>query len=139
MLSAHRLLDEVIASLRNVIGPAVEDPYAKAQAFMAAVILEFVARQVEERGDVERGRHSALAAAFANLARIPGVEPLIEHDGPPDAAQLSTLIERLYAERARLGESTFAAANKRVRSALRELLDQELKIVELKTVEKREV
>ena len=129
MLSAHRLLDEVIASLRNVIGPAVEDPYAKAQAFMAAVILEFVARQVEERSDVEHGRHNALAAAFDDLARIPGVEKLIERDGPGEA-QLSTLIERLYAERARLGESTFAAANNRVRSALRELLDQELKIVE---------
>jgi len=134
MLSAHRLLDEVIASLRNVIGRAVEDPYAKAQAFMAAVILEFVARQVEERGDVERGRHSALAAAFDDLARIPGVEPLIHHDGPPGAAQLSTLIERLYTERPRLGESTFAAANKRVRGALRELLDQELKIVEKREV-----
>ena len=38
------------------------------------------------------------------------------------------LIEHLYAERGSLGEETFAAANRRVRQALRQLLDQELKV-----------
>jgi hypothetical protein len=42
--------------------------------------------------------------------------------------ELSKLIERLYAERGRLGEETFAAANNRVRQTLRKLLDQELKV-----------
>ena len=45
MLTAHHLLEEVIASLRNVIAPAIADPYPKAQAYMTAVILEFVSRQ----------------------------------------------------------------------------------------------
>jgi hypothetical protein len=42
MLQAKILLTEVVGSLRNVIGPAVNNPYAKSQAYMAAVILEFV-------------------------------------------------------------------------------------------------
>jgi hypothetical protein len=51
MLPAKILLTEVINSLRNVIGPAVKDPHAKSQAYMAAVILEFVSRQIEDRSD----------------------------------------------------------------------------------------
>ena len=71
-----------------------------------------------------------LPVAERRPERVSARERQTKRDGPPGAAQLSTLIERLYTERPRLGESTFAAANKRVRGALRELLDQELKIVE---------
>ena len=53
MLPAKILLTEVISSLRNVIGPAVKDPHAKSQAYMAAVILEFISRQIEDRSDLE--------------------------------------------------------------------------------------
>jgi hypothetical protein len=38
------------------------------------------------------------------------------------------LIERLYAEREHIGEEAFVAANRVVRRALRQILDQELKV-----------
>ena len=47
---------------------------------------------------------------------------------PDQEAHLCRLIEWLYAEKDRLGPETFAAANQRVRAALRQLLDQELKV-----------
>ena len=128
MLSAQRFLDEVIAALRNVIAPAISEPYPKAQAYMAAVILEFVSRQVEERSDIAMGKEQALRALFADLSRLLGGKELVERTGEEREARLCQVIERLYAERNRLGEEVFTAANRRVRQALRQLLDQDLKV-----------
>jgi hypothetical protein len=128
MLSAHRFLDEVIAALRNVIAPAVSEPYPKAQAYMAAVILEFVSRQVEERSDIATAKEQVLSALFDDLSGLCGGKDLVERDGGEREARLCRVIERLYAERGRLGEEAFAAANRRVRQALRQLLDQDLKV-----------
>ncbi len=128
MLTAHHLLKEVIASLRNVIAPAVADPYPKSQAYMAAVILEFVSRQVEERRDIDEDKHQTLNNLFHDLSA------LLADKSPPSAnevdyeARLCRLIEWLYSEKDRLGPEAFAAANQKVRAALRRLLDQELKI-----------
>lgn len=128
MLQASRLLDEIVASLRNVIAPAVADPYPKAQAYMAAVILEFVARQVEERGDIETAKARVLEELFRDLpAALAGRALPGSDDGDPEA-RLCRVIEWLYVERERLGPETFAAANQRVRQALRRLLDEDLKI-----------
>ncbi|HEV8715203.1 MAG TPA: hypothetical protein VGX03_20525 [Candidatus Binatia bacterium] len=128
MLSAHRLLDEIIASLRNVIAPAIPDPYPKAQAYMAAVILEFVSRQVEERHDIAREKEQALHDSLRDLSAV------LEGKGPSGSditdqeARLCRFIEWLYSEKDRLGPESFAIANQRVREALRQLLDQELKV-----------
>jgi len=128
MLSAHRLLDEIIASLRNVIAPAIPDPYPKAQAYMAAVILEFVSRQVEERYDITREKQQALNDSLRDLSAIlAGKEPS-RSDITDQEARLCRFIEWLYSEKDRLGPETFAMANRRVREALRQLLDQELKV-----------
>jgi hypothetical protein len=145
MLSASRVLDEVVAALRGVIAPAMADPYPKAQAYMAAVILEHVARQVEDRRDLEAEKARALGALFRELpATLGGTSLEIEvgaghrdHPGPsasddPDQeARLCRVIEWLYAERERLGPEVFAAANGRVRQTLRQLLDQDLKVAGL--------
>lgn len=128
MLSAHRLLDEVIASLRGVIGPAILDPYPKAQAYMAAVILEFVSRQVEERHDIEMEKARALDALFRDVSAVLAQEDLPTASADDDEARLCRLIEWLYAEKDRLGPDVFAAANTRIRQALRQLLDQALKV-----------
>lgn len=128
MLSAQRFLDEVIAALRNVIAPAISEPYPKAQAYMAAVILEFVSRQVEERSDIAMGKEQALRALFADLSRLLDGKEVVERNGEEREARLCQVIERLYAERNRLGEEVFTAANRRVRQALRQLLDQDLKV-----------
>lgn len=127
MIPAKQLLNEIVASLRNVIAPAIAEPYPKAQAFMAAVILEFVSRQIEERSDIAEGKQEALAALFRDLSRLDGTARLAG-SGPATEAELSLLIERLYAERERIGEQAFTAANRLVRQTLRELLDQELKV-----------
>ena len=128
MLTAHQLLNEIVASLRNVIGPAIPDPYPKAQAFMAAVILEFVSRQVEERRDIAAEKESILHDTFRDLSTVLSGQSLAEDVGTDQEARLSRLIEWLYSEKDRLGPEAFTAANQRVRTALRALLDQELKI-----------
>lgn len=126
MLPAKQLLNEVINSLRNVIAPAVADPYPKSQAYMAAVILEFVSRQVEECGAVGARKQHILESLFQDLGRI-GSSRLTEGT-PIDEAGLCAVIERLYANRASLGEEAFSAASAMVRRALRDLLDDDLKI-----------
>jgi hypothetical protein len=127
MIPAKQLLNEVVISLREVIAPAVAEPYAKAQAYMAAVILEFVARQVDERGDIGTQKDAAMVELMRDLSRLPGIDRLLRAN-PMTEDGLCELIEHLYAERGSLGEETFATANRRVRQTLRELLDQELKI-----------
>jgi hypothetical protein len=128
MLSAHQLLNEIIASLRNVIAPAIPEPYPKAQAYMAAVILEFVSRQVEERHDIAAEKEKALHELFQDLTTVLDGKPLAESRDSSQDARLCRLIEWLYSEKERLGPEVFAATNRRVRAALRQLLDQELKI-----------
>jgi hypothetical protein len=128
MLSARHLLEEVVASLRNVIAPAIVEPYPKSQAYMAAVILEFVSRQVEERHDIDEEKTYTLNELFQDFSSLlAGKEPAVSSI-PDQEAHLCRLIEWLYAEKDRLGPETFAAANHRVRAALRQLLDQELKV-----------
>ena len=127
MIPANQLLNEIVTSIREVIAPAIAEPYPKAQAYMAAVILEFLARQVEERGDIEEQKHAAMLELQHDLSRLPGLNRRFRSDQLNEEG-LNKLIEHLYAERASLGEETFAAANFRVRQTLRNLLDQELKI-----------
>jgi hypothetical protein len=127
MIPVKPLLNEVITSLRNVIAPAVADPYPKAQAYMAAVILEFVARQVDERTDLGEAKEAQLGSLYEQLSHLAGMDRILGGD-PPSEAALCSLIERLYSERERIGEEGFTAANHLVRATLRHLLDQELKI-----------
>lgn len=127
MIESRRMLNEVIVSLRNVIAPAIAEPYPKTQAYMAAVILEMVARQVEERTDLATAKRAAIASSFETLGRSEEVGRLIA-DLPRDEGGLCQLIERLYAERQHLGEELFTNANKRVHETLRALLDQDLKV-----------
>ena len=127
MIPAKQLIAEVVSSLRNVIAPAVTEPFQKSQAYMAAVVLEFVARQVDERADIAKEKQAALHALFHDLMRLPEAKSL----GAPNAeteAALCELIERLYQNRQAMGEEAFGIANRRIRQALRQLLDQELKI-----------
>ena len=106
MLSAKLLVSEIVRSLRQVIGPAISEPYPKAQAYMAATILEFVARQIEERGASDSEREAVLEALFDDIGKL----------------------ARLYQARGEIGEGVFAAANQRVRRALRTLLNLDLEV-----------
>jgi hypothetical protein len=127
MIPAKQLINEIVTSLRDVIAPAIAEPYPKSQAYMAAVILEFVMRQVEERSDFEAERHAVMLGLVRDLSQMPDVDQLIRGEHLNEEG-LCELIEHLYAERGRLGEATFTAANLRVRQALRRLLDEDLKV-----------
>ncbi len=127
MIPAKQLIDDVVTALREVIAPAVTEPYAKSQAYMAAVILQFVARQVEERGDLEEQKHAIMLDLVHDFSRMPEMKGILRGDRL-DEKGLCDLIEHLYSERVRLGEENFSAANRRVRQALRQLLDQDLKV-----------
>ena len=127
MIPAKQLINEIVTSLREVIAPAIGEPYPKAQAYMAAVVLEFVSRQVEERSDIEERKHAVMLELLHDLARLPALNGLVRVDHLSDDG-LSQLIRGLYTERDRLGEETFTIANRRVRKALRELLNEDLKI-----------
>ena len=127
MIPAKQLIGEVVSSLRNVICPAIDEPYPKAQAYMAAVILEFVSRQVEERADIEERKDLALNALFHDLANL-AATPQIAGNQVEREERLCRMIEWLYEGRERLGQATFTAANRRIRDALRQMLDEELRI-----------
>jgi hypothetical protein len=128
MLPAKILLTEVISSLRNVIGPAVKDSHAKSQAYMAAVILEFVSRQLEDQGDLESVEQMALTELFDDLSRIQDLAEIVERDGPDLRSRLCHTIEALYGARGQIAPQAFEKANRRIRLALRQLLDAELRI-----------
>ncbi len=132
MPSAHHFLEEVITSLRTVIVPAIADPYPKAQAAMAAVLLEFVSRQVEERSDIAQGKEQALGELFGDLPKLLSGQSLEGDDKEDQESRLCRVIEQLYVHRSQLGEEIFAAANTRVRQTLRQLLDEELKVAKPK-------
>lgn len=127
MLSAKLLVGEIVSSLRQVIGPAISEPYPKAQAYMAATILEFVARQIEEHGGSDSKKAAVLETLFDDLDRL-GLPAGIASPGARDAAALSELISNLYRVRSEIGENAFAGANLRVRRALRDLLNLDLEI-----------
>ncbi len=127
MIPAKQLINEIVTSLREVIAPAIAEPYPKAQAYMAAVILEFVSRQVEDRGDIEERKHAVMLDLLRDLSRLPELNRFVRGDHLHEDG-LCELIEHLYAERSRLGEEIFATANRRVHEALRQLLNQDLKV-----------
>jgi hypothetical protein len=133
MLPAKILLTEVISSLRNVIGPAVKDPHAKSQAYMAAVILEFVSRQIEDRSDLESVEQTALTELFDDLSRIQDLAEIVERDGPDLRSRLCHTIEALHSARGQIALQAFERANRRIRLTLRQLLDAELKIANGRT------
>jgi hypothetical protein len=126
--SPPELLRRMAATLRTTIGPAVEEPFARTQAFMAAVVLGKLAGQLEAAAaepplaDAER-----LALVTALERRLP--------PGPAEALDAlgvdgsdgawSRLVSALYAGRGELGDD-FEPVLRTVREALRTRLDRTL-------------
>lgn len=130
MLPPDELLDAVADSLRRQVGPAVVDPFAKTQAFMAAVILQKLAGQLRAPdADVDAERRAVVAdvrmlLAEAGSARVSDAVDDLDHDG--STASWRALVEALYAARGELGPDRFTDALARVRAALRVRLDRSL-------------
>jgi hypothetical protein len=130
------LLERIARILRQDIGPAVTDEYARTQAFMAAVVLEKLGRQLALSAEHEGAESADLARLVADLRGL-----LTEGEAPApvrtaldalaerrDNAALCRLIEALYAARPTLGEARFAGALDRIRRTLRRSVDRRMEI-----------
>jgi hypothetical protein len=126
------LLQRMAATLREEIGPVVAEPFAKTQAFMAAVILVRIGRQLDLADAQAKAEREDLAALVDDLGRSLGasrpgrVGEAFRAVESGDGRALGPLIEALYAERAELGRELFEASLRRVRVALRGRLDRQL-------------
>jgi hypothetical protein len=131
-LTPDELLARMAGTLREQIGPSVGEPFARTQAFMAAVILEKLAGQLRSaavHAEADRAEREALIDDLVGRVGERGPARLRAalagaRDGG-DAA-LSPVIEALYADRDELGDATFDALLGRVRATLRARLDRQL-------------
>ncbi len=126
--SPPELLRRMAVTMRTTIGPAVEEPFARTQAFMAAVVLGKLAGELqaaaadELAADAERG---ALVTALEGHLPPGPAETLdaLRADGSNGA--WSRLVSALYAARGELGED-FEPVLRTVRASLRARLDRAL-------------
>jgi hypothetical protein len=132
-VTPHELLGRLGATLRNDIGPAVGDPFARTQAFMASVILAKLA------GQLATATADAQAAVDDHRTVVASLDGLLQHDCPADLAgaaaafagdggdaSWSRLVVALYAARDELGVARFDELLQIVRGALRARLDRAL-------------
>jgi hypothetical protein len=128
------LLQRIASTLKRDVGPAIEAEYPKTQAFMAAVVLQKLGRQLDLEG-VHRSADAADLSALLDDLRgvLGGGEMPASVTGAiqtlartRDAAALCTLIETLYAGRAELGAARFDALLGRVRETLRASIDRRM-------------
>jgi hypothetical protein len=127
------LLHRIATTLRQDVGAALDDEYAKSQAFMAAVVLQKVASELAS-ADVHR---VADAAAYRELgidlagtlrgSRVPtSVTAAVQRFGETGTPEsLSELIAALYTARSEL-DNVFEPLLSRVRRTLRDVLDRRL-------------
>ncbi len=127
------LLDRVAATLRTQIGPVVEEPFAKTQAFMAAVILGKLAGQLRgaeaDARIADQEQRTLVAESRDDLAgttttHVGAALAALEHD-VRDAAW-SALVEAIYTDHDELGADRFDRMLGRVRAAMRARLDRML-------------
>ena len=126
------LLDRLASTLRSEIGPEVGDEYARTQAYMAAVILEKVSRELAlgpaqaeaERVDME-ALHPRLAGQLA-LAPVEVTDALAAVESTGRVSALGPLIDALY--RWTDGGATVDDALATIRPVLRRDIDRRMEI-----------
>jgi hypothetical protein len=133
-VNPDELLQRIANTLKRDIGPVIEDEYPKTQAFMAAVVLQKLGRQL----GLERAHRAAdakdlgallddLRGSLAGGETPAGVTAAVQTlTGTRDAAAVCTLIEILYANRAELGAARFETLLGRVRETLRASIDRRM-------------
>jgi hypothetical protein len=133
-MNADQLLERIATTLKRDIGPAVEGEYPKTQAFMAAVVLQKLGRQLGLAA-VHKAADEADTLALLDDLRV-----TLEQAPPPagitaavatlaaqrDEQALCGLISALYGARAELGEERFTALLGRVRKNLRASIDRRM-------------
>jgi hypothetical protein len=135
-LTPDLLLERIATVLRRDIGPAVGAEYPRTQAFMAAVVLQKLGRQLA-RAEAHRAAEAAdmdaliadLEAALAAAAVPPAIAAAVAALGRSrDAAALCTLIGALYENRAAISAARFDALLGRVRRTLRADIDRRVEV-----------
>ena len=134
-MTEAELLDRIAKLLRQEIGPAVDGEYPRTQAFMAAVVLQKLSRQLALAAEHTAAEGEDLTALLADLGE------LLRDDAPPtvrdavdrlartgDSAGLCDVIDALYAARTTLGETRFASLLDRVRRTLRSSIDRRMAV-----------
>ena len=131
----HELMSRVATTLRRDIGPKVADDYARTQAFMAAVVLDKLGRQMLLAPEHEVADYRDAEALCHELAPLLAGDQVVEsilaavaavRSSPGDGAPLSRLVAALYEARGALGEDTFAQALSLVRAVLRKRVDRQM-------------
>jgi hypothetical protein len=128
---ASEVLRRMAATMREQIAPAVDEPFARTQAFMAAVVLAKLAGQLaaadtDARADVQE-RDALVTALAARLPSPPAALGMALHELRDDGSDpaWNRLVLAVYGGRDELGDrfdETLAA----VRVALRSRLDRAL-------------
>ena len=134
MLAPDEMTARLAATLRHEIGPAVADPFAKTQAFMASVILEKLSAQLRLASEHAAAEAAELAALVGDLDRSLAEAPVPPAVGAAvdglrrgeGASALSALVAALWAGRAELGEERFAALLGRARLTMRARIDRQM-------------
>ncbi|MEQ8233519.1 MAG: hypothetical protein RLW61_23050 [Gammaproteobacteria bacterium] len=128
------LLERIATTLREVVGPAVGDDYAKTQAYMAAVILGKLAGEVRAQRSDAAADAADLDALLADLRAAAAQAPLPRALNAAlealarerSEAHLARLVEELHAAHEALGAARSGALLGRVRETLRARLDRAL-------------
>jgi len=130
------LLQRIAQTLRNDIAPALDAEYPKTQAFMAAVVLDKLGRQIALAPAHAIAAEAELNALIADLNAATADVPQPVRDaiaalaGARDADSLSRLIEALYASKPLLGERRFDDLLARVRRTLRGDIERRMEFAE---------
>jgi hypothetical protein len=131
MMPTDEMLNRLAKILRQRIGPEIGEPYAKTQAFMAAVVLQKLARQVnlsEQHTAANSKDHGLLVLDLVQLLALDSPKQLqaaLDSVQNNDAS-ISIFVEALYSSRKELGQDRFDIILNRVRKSLRGRLDRQL-------------
>lgn len=137
-MTPDQLLERIAGTLRRDIGPAVGAAFPRTQAFMAAVVLQKLGRQLA-CAEAHRAAAAAdmdaliidLDAALAAQATPPAIATAVAALARSrNAAALCGVIGALYDARAALGAARFDALLGRVRRVLRADIDRRLEFAE---------
>ncbi len=137
-MNPDQLLERIAAVLRQDIGPAVGAEYPRTQAFMAAVVLQKLGRQLacaEAHRAAEAADMDALVADLDSTLATAVVPPAIAAavaalGRDRNDAALCALIGALYESRTTLGATRFDALLGRVRRTLRAGIDRRMEFAE---------
>jgi hypothetical protein len=130
------LLLRIAQTLKEEIGPAIDAEYPKTQAFMAAVVLQKLGRELSLAPAHALAGAADIEALVVDLGAMSADVPAAIRDAVEhlarcrDAAALCRLVEALYASRAALGDRRFDELLARVRRTLGADIERRLEFAE---------